>query len=393
MRKTKTKTTTATLAALVAAAALAVPADRGAQAQEATVLQPYVGCWEAMDVAPGEGVLCFVPVDGQFEMLTVVDGSVEYREPFSVDGRDRSVEQDECRGTESARVSSDGQRIYTASAVTCEGGSLRRSTGIISMPAPDEWVDVRAMEANGGTTAWSRWYQRAGDDVLAELGIRTGASPFAGGAATAHATRPIDVDDVIDAARNVNGKAVEAWVAELGQEFRGLDADDVIRLADAGVPEDVVDVVVAVSFPERFALNGGQHAPDEHTEARRAGRPIWLDPTGYYDPYYGYGYGYSRYSRFGFGSYGYGRWPAWGYGYGYGYRPVVVNVDRRLPEPGGRVVAGKGYRRGGGAVAPSSQPFGAGSGRSTVGSSGGSRTSPPPARGGSTGRKAKRRGK
>lgn len=390
----KTKTTTATLAALIAAAALAVPADRGAQAQEATALQPYVGCWEAMDVAPGEGVLCFVPVGGQFEMLTVVDGAVEYREPFSVDGRDRSVEQDECRGTESARASSDGQRIYTASAVTCEGGSLRRSTGIISMPAPDEWVDVRAMEANGGTTAWSRWYQRAEYDVLAELGIRTDARPFAGGAATAHATRPIDVDDVIDAARNVNGKAVEAWVAELGQEFRGLDADDVIRLADAGVPEDVVDVVVAVSFPERFALNGGQQAPDEHAEARRAGRPIWLDPTGYYDPYYGYGY--SRYSRFGYGGYGYGygRWPAWGYGYGYGYRPVVVNVDRRLPEPGGRVVAGKGYRRGGdGAVAPSSQPFGAGSGRSTVGSSGGSRTSPPPARGGSTGRKAKRRGK
>lgn len=388
----KTKTTTASLAALVAVATLAAPADRRAQAQEALALQPYIGCWEALDVVPGEGVLCFVPTDGQVEMLTVVDGAVEYREPFSVDGRERSVEQDECRGTETARASSDGQRIYTASAVTCQGGSLRRSTGIISMPAPDEWVDVRAMEANGGTTAWSRWYQRADDDVLAELGIRTGARPFAGGAAAARATAPIDVADVIDAARNVDGKAVEAWVAELGQEFRGLDADDLIRMADAGVPEDVVDVVVAVSFPERFALNRGRPAPDEYAGARRAGRPIWLDPTGYYDPYYGYGYGYSRYSRFGYGGYGYGGWRNWGYGYG--YTPVVVNVDRKLPAAGGRVVAGKGYRRGGAAaVAPSSQPFGSGSGRSTIGSSGGSRTSPPPARSGSTGRKAKRRGK
>ena len=386
------KTTTRVLTALfVAAAILASPAGRGADAQDAGVLQPYLGCWEPLGTAPAEGVLCFAAVDGQVEMLTVVDGAVEYREPFRVDGRERPVEQDGCRGTESARASEDGQRLYTASSFACEGEAPRRSTGIISMPVPDAWVDVRAMDANGGTTAWSRWYQRAEEDALAELGVRAGARPFAGGGATARATAPVGVDDVIDAVLNVDAKAVEAWVAELGQEFQGLSADDLIRMADAGVPEEVVDVVVAVSFPERFALNGGRAAGREEAEgegARRAGRPIWLAPMGYYDPYYG-GY-YSRYGGYGYGYGRYGGWPTWGGGYG--YRPVVVQVNRRVPDSGGRVVAGKGYRRGGSDAITSSR-FPPNTGRSTIGSSGGSRSSPPPARSGSTGRKAKRRGK
>ena len=389
--KTTTKTTTGGVAAALAAVAvLAALAVRTTEAQEAGALHPYLGCWEPLGAAPGEGVLCFVAADGHAEMLTLVDGAVEYREPFRVDGRERPVEQDGCRGSETARTSIDGRRVYTTSSFSCEGEAPRRSTGIISMPDPDAWLDVRAMEANGGATAWSRWYQRAEGDPLAELDLRTGGRPFAGGGAVARATAPVSVEDVIDAVDNVHPKAVEAWVAELGQEFRGLDADDLVRMADAGVPDAVVDVVVAVSFPERFALNGDRAAPSrEEVGTRRAGRPVWLYPAGYYDPYYGYGY--SRYSRYGYGGYGRygGWWSTWG---GYGYNPVVVEVNRRVPDSGGRVVAGKGYRRGA-PDAATSPGFPAGSGRSTIGSTGGSRSSPPPARGGSTGRKAKRRGK
>ena len=391
MEKTRTTRTTRSLAAALAVAAIvAAPAARTAVAQDAGALQPYLGCWEPLDAAAADGVLCFVADEGQVEMLTVVDGAVEYSEPFRVDGRERPVEQDGCRGTESARMSIDGQRIYTASHFACEGEAQRRSTGIISMPDPDAWVDVRAMEANGGTTAWSRWYQRTDGDPPAELGGRLGARPFAGGGAVARATAPVDVEDVIDAVGAVDPKAVEAWVAELGQEFRGLDADDLIRMADAGVPDDVVDVVVAVSFPEHFALNRPDAVGRDESAMRRAGRPVWMFPAGYYDPYYGYGY--SRYGRYGYGGYGrYGGWYGWG---GYGYTPVVVNVNRRPPDSGGQVVAGKGYRRGSAdAGAATSSGFPAGSGRSTIGSTGGSRGSPPPARGGSTGRKAKRRGK
>ena len=42
----------------------------------------------------------------------------------------------------------------------CDGEAARRSSGIISMPTPDEWIDVRAIEANGAATVWSKRYRR-----------------------------------------------------------------------------------------------------------------------------------------------------------------------------------------------------------------------------------------
>lgn len=379
----KTRTGAIAAAALMAVAPVA---GQKAFAQEGA-LRPYLGCWEPWEpqgLTSDQGVLCFVAGGSGVEMVTILDGAVEYREPFVADGQPRPVEQDGCRGTESAALSEDGQRIYTESVFSCGEEASQRSSGIISMPAPGQWIDVRAMESGGETTAWSRRYQRVDDSVLEEAGLRSERRPFAGGGAMARAVAGVTADDVIDASKHVDAKAVEAWVAELGQEFTGLDADDLLRMADAGVADAVVDVVVAVSFPERFALNGDRSGGTGETFGPRSGRPIWLSPFGYYDPYT---MGYSRYSRY--GGYGYGYGYGLGYWGGYGYTPVIVSVNRKAPERGGRVVAGKGYRRGG--VTPSGYPA-SGAGRAAVGrSGGGSRSASPPSRS-STGRKAKKRG-
>ena len=157
----------------------------------------------------------------------------------------------------------------------------------------------------------------------------------------------------------------------------------------------VIDVVVAVSFPGRFAFGQSEAAPADGFEDPRVARTIYADRCSYYnDPfYYGSRYGNRGYSRgcgygYGYGGYGYGYGGYGGYGYGgYGgsYVPVVVNVDRAPRSTGGRVVAGRGYRgpRSIGSTGSS------GSGGSWVGSSGGSRGS---SGGSSGGRKAKRRG-
>lgn len=382
--------------ALAVSATLAVagvPAAAVAQDVPAG-LQPYVGCWQPQGADVDAGVLCFVPSAGQLEMVTVADGSVEYREPFVADGQMRTIEQDGCRISESARLSEDRRRIYTQSNSTCDGESPSRSTGIISMPAPDQWLDVRMVDTDGAASAWSRWYYRTGTDVLEGTGfsIPAAAPGFARrAAASAHAASALDVDDVIDASANVDAKAVEAWIAEVGQEFKGLDADDIVRLDEAGVPGSVVDVVVAVSFPSRFALGDRrQRADADQADRRRVGaRPIWAFGS-WYDPFYsgyygygGYGYGYGR---------RYGGWGGFGYWPGY-YTPVIVDVTPSQPRSaGGRVVAGQGYRRpADGRVNPSgfASP-GSGRGASSPGSS---------VRGGSSGgsksgsgRKAKRRG-
>ena len=395
-------------AAAVVALGGAPAALNGQEAETKTGWQPYLGCWEPQLAASGdwmlsgtevdEGILCFVPGGADVEMLTVVEGSIAYRESFRTDGQPRAIEQEGCTGQESARFSDDRRRIYTVSEMSCEGEAPRRSTGIISMPSPGEWLDVRAIEMNGVSTAWSQWYQRTDGSVLRELGFADldRPSPFSVRGATAYANTVITIDDVIDASGNVDPRAVEGWIAAVRQEFINLDADDLIRLEEGGVSTKVIDVVVAVSFPGRFAFGQSEAAPADGFEDPRVARTIYADRCSYYnDPfYYGSRYGNRGYSRgcgygygYGYGGYGYGYG---GYGYGYGgyggsYVPVVVNVDRAPRSTGGRVVAGRGYRgpRSIGSTGSS------GRGGSWVGSSGGSRGS---SGGSSGGRKAKRRG-
>lgn len=392
--------------ATLAFAVAVVPALAGASAfagvpvvaaQEVPLgLQPYVGCWQPQGAEVDAGVLCFVPSAGQLEMVTVANGAVQYREPFAADGQMRTIEQDECRIAESARLSEDRRRIYTTSNSTCDGEPPSRSTGIISMPTADRWLDVRMVDVEGAASAWSRWYHRTGHDVLEGTGLSIPANAQRSArraAASAHAASALDVDDVIDASAAVDARAVEAWIAEVGQEFKGLDADDIVRMDDAGVPGSVVDVVVAVSFPSQFALGDRrQRSARDEPDRRRVGRPIWAF-GGWYDPFYSGGYyGYGPSYGYGYGYNRYGGWGRYSYWPGY-YTPVIVDVTPTQPRAaGGRVVAGRGYRRPpsdrvnpSGFAAPGSGRSSVGSGSSSRGSVGGSKSS-------GSGRKAKRRG-
>ncbi len=382
----------------------AIPGAVEAQAgQTRAGWQPYLGCWQPQvptqaqwpaddEAAADRGMLCFVPSGTDVEMLTIANGEITHREIYYADGQSHPVEQDDCRGTESARFSDDGRRLYTASDLTCDNGTVRLSTGIISMPGPGEWLDVRALQANGGTTAWSQWYTYADDSVLEDLGFpqRTDPLPFVLQGAEFFATARVTIDDVIDASRNVDAKAVAGWLAQVRQDFAGLDSEQLIRLDDAGVSAEVIDMVVAVSYPEHFALGGGGALADggAYGSDQRTHRRVYLtSPFGYYSPLmYGYG-GYSRYGYPGYYGYGYSSWGGWGGGY---YRPVIVDVNRAPSRSsGGQVVAGRGYR------GPRSVSTGGYSGGRSVGSVSGSsgRSSGASASSGrSSGRTAKRRG-
>lgn len=315
---------------------------------------PFLGCWEP-ESDETEGVLCFVPNGDQVDMLTIADGQVAFTEYFAADGSSLNIDQDGCTGTEMARFSDDRERIYTYSDLTCEEGP-RKSSGIISMISPTAWLDVRSIEGEDGPVAWVQGYVRGDSDVLTDLGFE---NPNATALTTLRGIRRtsvarIDVEDVIDASDAVDQHAVQAWLVESGQGISRLDADGLIAMDDAGVDPDVIDVVVAASFPNHFALNRDERRA-ANAYGRRAGvRPIFLGAGygRYYDPFYS-GFGYS--SFYGYGGYGHPY-----YGGGYYYRPVPIYSGRSNGDAGGRAVKGQGYRRGG----------------SSAGSTGGSRRQP-----------------
>ena len=345
---------------------------------------PWVGCWRAVDETDTAPLLCVVPLAGEeaVEMLTVLDGQVVSREAIFTDGQQHEVSRDDCEGWEGAEFSSDSRRIYIRSELNCGAGGVRTSTGVLSMVSPFEWLDVRTMDVDGQSVPWALRYrlasradfQSAGQgDLVSTQGSAVRMSRIA-------ASVPIALDDVIEAAEKVSAETVQLWVVERGDPF-ALDAGRLIEVADAGVPANVIDVLVAVSYPEKFVVNEGVPSGRPETGRRGVGYARGLNPFDdpFYDPYSRYGYyssygtslryGFGNYGRYGYGPFGYG-YGGYGYGYGgygYGYggygSPIIV-VGRRgtgasSGPTSGQVVRGGGYtsaRGSNGSTGRSAQP-------------------------------------
>ena len=410
-------------AATALALALSAPATAAAQDVEAGWLA-YLGCWEAVD-GTDDGLLCVHPTDDGVEMFTVLDGEVLTSDLLSGDGSQTARVAEGCDGWESAEFSEDRRRVFTRSEFVCGEEIPRTATGVLSLVDPTQLLDVRSVMIDGESLAWVRRYRLVGPERMAAAGVEDVTSAFDMSVRTVRmaAARPIDMEDVHEAVSKVDAKAVEAWVAARGDRF-ALDAEELIRVADSGVPESVIDVIVAVSYPEHFSIDA---AAAEARAIRGGGGggvgPAWGmgDPScrsGYmgmgrslaWNPFF-YGYGASSCFRanyrsaYGYGGYGYNsRYaPGYGYaggyyggaGYGYGgYYPTTVVIDRSSPAQTGRAVNGRGYTRGSSGSSGSAGPARAGGGSSRTGASGAapSRGASQPASSGTTGRKAKPRG-
>lgn len=400
MRNQTQGTRTATTAGLaVALALIALPLQ--AQERDARWL-PFVGCWEAVGAEDEIGLLCFTQADGGVDLTNYVNGAPVSTEFLAADGRQRPVAAEGCDGWESVEFSEDGRRAFTRTEFNCAEGDTRTGTGVMAFTAPDFWVDVRVLDVAGEEVAWVQGYQLAGNDRLAEEGLENPAAELAAAVRPARmaAAAPIDLDDVEEASARMGDRAVETWVVARGDEF-DLDADDLIRLADAGVSDRVIDALIAVSHPERFVVEAG--APAERVD----GQPGPNHYRGYmgFNPWAGpaYGFGYDDYWPYGYSPirsfYGYGPWGPGSYRYGYGFygsRPGYVIIDRRPSASGGRVYRDRGYRSGPGATSTGRSAMPRSGSTPSMSRGGAGSGSVAPSRGGTgrraTPRKAKRRG-
>ncbi len=372
---------------------------------------PWYGCWQPTGAVDDSTFLCLLPVEGErgVEMITRSKGETLSSEIVSADGLDRAVSREGCEGRERVEFSDDATRVYFHSDLVCEGGVRRVSEGMMSMLSPVEWMDVQTVDVDGEAVPWTVRYQLATSEASGVEDPTSGRA-MAVGAARAAASRPPTLDDVIEASSKLQEQTVQAWVLEAGEPF-ALDARGLARLADAGVSETVIDGVVAVTFPERFAVGYDEERVEDGYSGRRYGSRY---PYGrYYNPLYLDAF-YSRSYALGFYSpFGYGRGFGFGNGFGGGFygggRGVVVigRSGSGARDSGGTVVRGRGFTQGrssgssSGAARRRARSSSSSQGRSSVGSSrsSGSSGRASSSRGSSgssgkasTSRKAKRRG-
>lgn len=362
--------------------------------------QPWLGCWTAartdmqlMSSAPKD--VCVIPAGASaVDIVNVVAGRITERTHIDASGAQLPILHEGCNGWQRAHWSGDERRVYLRSEYACGNTGKHVANGMLAMSPKGEWLDVQGIGPAENQLVRVVRYREMSNVSSMPQEITTALQRVpANSAARWAALAPIDISDVLEASRNVDAPIVEAWIAERGQRFT-MDAKQLVKLAKAGVPTRIIDVLVAVSYPNVFAINHNSHTsdfrvsePSQETtlDAQRivyAGN-MYYDPFGYsgYDNYYGSQYGYNGYGYNGYGyspnRNGYGHSP-----YNYGYGPQIVIV--RVPEgtgtgteetaPHGRVVKGRGYHRGE-SSSDSGESSSSSSGSSSSASSGRSPTS------------------
>lgn len=346
---------------------------------------PYLGCWRLSQEnvrssrVPMSDVMmvCVAPstATGGVTMTTYAAGKPVLTQNIVADGQSHPVSEADCQGVQTSEWSRDGERLFTHVDVTCNGRPTRTVSGVTVMAKGATWVDVQATEVDGDSQVRIRRYQRTIERPadVAELPADVTARTMAD--ALSISSAPMNLEDVVEASKKLSSAALEATLDETKARFN-LNSHALKQLADAGVSPDVIDLMVAQSFPSEFHVDRRPTFEPPSPYSGSIGGSTSMGSTTmmyngvpgsmgypYYDPYYSYysyyspfaypywGLGYNYYSNYYSNYYG-GRTFLGGLGgvpYGYGVPigggnggSVIVNPGDNTP---GQVVNGRGYTR------------------------------------------------
>ncbi len=354
------------LVAALAVSALALPASSHAQLPLAGPRwQGWLGCWSAAPAArlkesgpDAPRIVCVTPTPepDAVDVSAIAEGKVVSQNRIDATGATHAVTAPGCQGTESARWSGDGRRVFLQSHVTCDGLATEMNA-ILAITQGGEWIDVRRVAAGGGSDVRVARYHDVGVPTAVPTEIASAfdrRNDILFHDARVAAGMPFSPKAIVEASHSVDAAVVESWVSEAGQNYP-IDARTLRELADAGVPARVTDAMIAVSRPlevgthyitmypySPYGWNGGYEPYGQNSrssaDAWDQGNRSRLTLNIYeYDPWGwgGYPFGY----RFGAPAFGYGlRYgnggrlgDGIGLGYGWGYE------SRRYGTSGSRV--------------------------------------------------------
>ena len=405
------------LPALVAVVLLGTATTQAAAGQHAPTESPWLpllDCWQLVEetgmLADHEDeqrafadrvVVCLTPKTGTdepsaVEVTTIADSERVLVETLDATGAPYAVSEGSCTGRRQDTWSAGSARLFTRVHLDCEDGGQRSVSGVGLMTNASTWLDIQLVEAGGQGLATVRRYIRASEAAIREAG----ATPPASGLRTQsrEAARLISnsgfgITGVIEAHRETAPAVVEAMLVETNATFT-LDASALLALDNAAVPGELIDLMVALSFPGAFVVD----RPTVRASSSGGGGGGFVDHYGPYGfnrwyPYYaspfGYYYGWSPYNSLyylgpsasylilprGGGGGGSGRFQERGQAFsGRGY--ARVGARESAPE---RQTPSRGYRGGGNRGSGSS-------GRASGGGASGGRAAPGGySRGGSSG--------
>jgi hypothetical protein len=237
---------------------------------------PYLGCWRllaenlrnqdtadlirsATQSATTPAVtVCVQPVSSRgaaagVTMTTFADGKRVLEQTIVADGAGHPVSESGCVGTQTSDWSRDGLRLFTRVEMACNDRPKQTVSGLTLFAKGPAWVDIQAMNADGDQQVRIRRYVRTLDQPAGLAALPADVTGRGIIDAQNAATRKLSVEDITEASAKLSSQAVEAAIVETESRFN-LNSRVLRRLADAGVSPNVIDLMVAQSFP---ALPGG----------------------------------------------------------------------------------------------------------------------------------------
>jgi uncharacterized membrane protein YgcG len=304
--------------------------------------EPWIGCWQLLDESArgqadagasarsrkvdADTRVCVAPSGRGVTLTTRVGDHTALEETLIADGSAQPMEDAECRGSKRSEWSVLAPRLYSTADISCNGQATRTISSLsMIMPGP-VWIDIQMIDIQGRKNIRIRRLEPADGSVR--------RAAFAG------ETR-WSVADVKEASAKLAPETVQAALVELGSGF-DLKSRHLLDLKKAAVPETTIDLMVALSYPDKFVVD----------------RPESVAP-----PPPGYGYGYGIFDAYGplwpfymdsmfwpsyYSPFAYRYWGMYDPYFlrGSGYVIVQPPGDGEPVESGrGRVVAGHGYTR------------------------------------------------
>ena len=354
---------------------------------------PWLGCWQLKEeqferVAdrgaqePDRTFVCITPTTGETGVIlkTEADGQVLVERTLVANGTQRPVTDGDCHGWEERSWSMDTRRLFTRAELDCGNDSVRRVNGISFFSTSSTWVDMQLVSVGERQHLEIRRYGPVSATTRQELvgqADTISATPDDIRQARRTNAEELNLVSVQESAQKVDPRVVEAMLTETKPKL-ALDSKTLITLDNVGIDGGVIDLLVALAYPEQFVVErrsaGGNNGGGSRWYSGGYRSPYYYDPIWYNDlyPYY--------YTPLGYGSWGRAYSP---YFYGGALSPFVVLRDNSFMRTGRTaaiVSPNRGYTR----IVPRAGGVSGGGTRSGSGG-GGSVSAPRPRSGGSSG--------
>ncbi|RPI24820.1 MAG: hypothetical protein EHM61_16030, partial [Acidobacteria bacterium] len=286
---------------------------------------PWIGAWTPVAEngagQAGQPLLFIAPAEGG-ESVRLITPGVATQDVLTPNGKRGPVNRLGCQGSREMTWSSDGTRLFSRSDLTCNG-QRRLLSGAMLFDRKRNLIDIQVVQANDQPGVWIQRYRPAGSlppDILPQAeGARLAV--LANWERARVSTGRLDPDDVIEGLQKVGSEAVEAMLVETEPRF-SISSKLLARLTAAGAPDQILDLMVALSFPDRFIVEKGTVYRATYPDAGAIAPPVsawdlyswyygfpmwsaaWRYPFfGLYDPWMFYP-GYSYYGGYYTGYYG-----------------------------------------------------------------------------------------